>query len=503
MSANRMSSVEEIDLRDVMKEQFSGFYRPSKKDFQTLWNEGTIVLDANVLLDLYRLPSEAQSDYLKLLQKVKARLWLPHQVALEFQRNRISVYFEQKQRFMDIGKYLSDASEQLEDKIKRLNLDTRHPTIKPEALIQSIGEAFSVVKKELQRLEELHAEEDVDNEKLGNTINELFMGRFGAPYKKEEIQEIVKEGVERYRKQVPPGYMDIEKDKGKESWQTYGDGHFERKYGDLLLWNQIIDHAKEKKIKKLMFVTNDEKEDWWWKLEYKGSKTIGPRPELIEEICRKAKVELFYMYTSAKFLQYGKDYLNVVVKDESVEQVRATTESASLARSGIPHYIIGTPFGSLNLGVSGMLNTGSILENAIESWIKTRYPGFWSRNDYAQFNNADLVLVDSLSIPLRRMCVYWSHASDSRKFQKNPFRTTTYSIPVAGAPLNTPTSINTLTSNPLVVSEFHVLVIVIANVSELPIAVNIKNGVGTGRYNAIHIVEIEQNNSLSPSVLEY
>ena len=52
-------------------------------------------------------------------------------------------------------------------------------------------------------------------------------------------------------------------------------------YGDLILWFQIIDYAKEKKCP-IIFVTNDVKEDWWQ--QEKDDKTKDtPRHELLYE----------------------------------------------------------------------------------------------------------------------------------------------------------------------------------------------------------------------------
>lgn len=47
-----------------------------------------IVLDANVLLDLYRITPDARRQVLETLRDVADRLWVPHQAALEFSRNR-------------------------------------------------------------------------------------------------------------------------------------------------------------------------------------------------------------------------------------------------------------------------------------------------------------------------------------------------------------------------------------------------------------------------------
>jgi hypothetical protein len=51
------------------------------------------VFDTNVLLNLYRLPDGPDST-LKVFGQIQERLWIPHQVALEFQTNRITVISE-------------------------------------------------------------------------------------------------------------------------------------------------------------------------------------------------------------------------------------------------------------------------------------------------------------------------------------------------------------------------------------------------------------------------
>ena len=40
-----------------MKSQMIGFYRPSEDEFKEIWDKATFVLDANVLLNLYRYPA--------------------------------------------------------------------------------------------------------------------------------------------------------------------------------------------------------------------------------------------------------------------------------------------------------------------------------------------------------------------------------------------------------------------------------------------------------------
>ncbi len=103
---------------------------------------------------------------------------------------------------------------------------------------------------------------------------------------------------------------------------TYRGLVIRREFGDLILWNQILKEAKERQIKNIIFVTDDEKEDWWQYLDYKGRKIISPRPELIEELHMQSGVELFHMYNSEKFIEYASTYLKIAIKPGTVEQVR-------------------------------------------------------------------------------------------------------------------------------------------------------------------------------------
>jgi hypothetical protein len=63
------------------------------------------------------------------------------------------------------------------------------------------------------------------------------------------LNEIKKEGKERYGRRMPPGFKDDKKPEDK-------------KYGDLILWYQIIDEAKKSK-KPIVLISGDVKDDWW------------------------------------------------------------------------------------------------------------------------------------------------------------------------------------------------------------------------------------------------
>jgi hypothetical protein len=97
---------------------------------------------------------------------------------------------------------------------------------------------------------------------------------------------------------------------------------FSRKYGDLIVWKQILKSSVKNQWKHVLFITDDNKEDWW---RIESGKTVGARPELAKEIF-DAGVKSFYMYNSERFLLYAKEYLKVKIKDASIQNVESVTE---------------------------------------------------------------------------------------------------------------------------------------------------------------------------------
>lgn len=68
---------------------FFGFYRPEMSERTEVYRSGIIVLDTNALLDVYRLSPRAREDLLNVLESIRDRLFVPHQVASEFHTRRV------------------------------------------------------------------------------------------------------------------------------------------------------------------------------------------------------------------------------------------------------------------------------------------------------------------------------------------------------------------------------------------------------------------------------
>ena len=108
-----------------MKKAFVGYYAPSDEEYRRLWKEGQIVLDANVLLDFYRLPTSARDELLTVLELLKERLWIPYQVALEFQRRRLTVISSERKATEVALSKAKDLFEDFRKRVQSLEMDKR------------------------------------------------------------------------------------------------------------------------------------------------------------------------------------------------------------------------------------------------------------------------------------------------------------------------------------------------------------------------------------------
>ncbi len=295
-----------------MKDKFSEFYRPTDKEFENLWNDCIFTFDSNVLLNLYMYSEEARETFFEVLKnkKIIDRIWLSHQAGLEYQEHRLTKINEQKRIYNVLCDVLERSLKKIEEAINSLK---EHPIIDLDTMKEKIKKDLSSIIKKIRKEEEKHPKWSYDYDPIRDEIDKLFINKVGKPFSEVDLENLYKEGKERYDNDVPPGY----KDKGKP----------ENEYGDLILWKQIIGKAKELKTP-FILVTDDLKEDWWSKI---GKGKISPRPELIRDFREEANV-LFYIYSTDRFLEYAQEkYLKEKVDKKSIEEIKRKHEFKSLS----------------------------------------------------------------------------------------------------------------------------------------------------------------------------
>lgn len=321
-----------------MKNEFIGFYKLEESDYKTLWEKAIFVFDANVLLSLYRYRIETSNELIGVMERLTSRVWIPYHAALEYQRNRLTVIAKQNTRFSEVRKVINSVVSKLEGDLGQLDLIKRHSTINTDTLLADIRGAIEKFTPLLDAFEVDHFRLNGDD-RIRERLENIFDGKIGPkPAGQDEIVGLEKIADGRFKKKIPPGYMDNEKEKSGTAEFTYGGINYQRKYGDYFIWEQMISFADKANLTDLIFVTDDNKEDWLLKINQEGEQTIGPRPELTEELARRTPVKRFNIYSSAKFLEHANRFLSEHVSEQAIKDATEVAQNQSTKKRYLNAY---------------------------------------------------------------------------------------------------------------------------------------------------------------------
>ena len=323
-----------------MKSNFHQYFRPDEEALKNLWEECLFVFDASVLLNVYGYSNQAAEELLTWLERIKARVRVPHQFGLEFAKNRPNVILKQARNYSE--------AEQLCEKLQMLfDMKREHPFLSTKA-----QRAFHIVRKELNK-----KRQDMDSliriDPYAERIMAVFDGRVGPTPSTVELQEMHAQAKKRYEKLIPPGYADV-KQKAEPDC-----------YSDYVGWRELIDIAKTEK-RPVILVCDDLKDDWW---RYEGQKDreIGPRPELIAEFAAETQ-QAIYIYHSDQFATTAKDFLSVPLSDTTIKEISERIESimdsmSEMRRSKLIEKILPNDF-TLDLKLTGPLGSCEVNDTA-------------------------------------------------------------------------------------------------------------------------------------------
>lgn len=325
-----------------MKTFNSIYFGITKTNEERLFKEANIYFDTSSLLAFYQFSDNTKRDIFdKVFGTLRGRLFVTHQTAFEFHKNKDTVARKPLQSYYDLLKRNKDSTnsghieeiKKIIEEIKNRQItgieghlntltektskDDKHPFF-DENIFDSLKASTEKLKGELityetavtatkDKLEGLIEEKKnafqteptdivLDNLNLHLTITENLSH--------SEILEIVKEGRTRFRNEIPPGYLDYEE---KEGFQ---------KFGDLISWKELLQHSRNNK-KSVILVINDMKDDWW-------SSNSNPRYELIKEVWDYCGVN-FWMFDLNKFLFKSNLYLAQELQPKTLEEAKEIT----------------------------------------------------------------------------------------------------------------------------------------------------------------------------------
>lgn len=328
-----------------MREIYSAFTPKTPEELKQFWSEADFTFDANVLLDLYNASSSVSEAFFSFVKDHQNRVFLTHQAGLEFYRNRKDVIEKALKKLQELPKSLSEL---------------------PRAITISSAEKIAALLDEDRK----NIENFLHSDPIETRINDCFDGRVESGF--DDIEDKYTEIQNRYNAKIPPGFAD---ENDKDNYKRYGDG---------VLWLQIIEHAKRYK-KPVILVTSEKKYDWWI---LRNDKTIeGPRPELAQEIKIKAGVN-FYLYNFGQFFKFarinseGADKEPLKAAEKEIQRIEREPEVETLTpelQASILEYlqqVIGMNPYNVNYSSINLDSTAGSVEHPYSEVLGSAFQGF-------------------------------------------------------------------------------------------------------------------------------
>jgi len=286
---NKIKREFDIFIANSTYPSVESIFAPEFQTLEEVKNDCIVVLDTNVLLLPYQIGEASLKEIQKKFELLisEKRLIIPGQVAREFVKNRP----------FNLGELYQQLSRR-RNCIQLPKLGDHYPLLESfqdyqemVGIENKLHEVASEYRKAVKRVLS-HIEGWNWNDPVSNLYSQLFTGSIikDLPIDDTTKEEIKRELDLRHLHKLPPGY----KDSGKS----------DNGVGDLLIWYTIIEVGKKYK-KSVIFVSGEEKSDWWYRSE---SKALYPRYELVDEFRRSSEGQSFHIIELSRLLElYNAD----------------------------------------------------------------------------------------------------------------------------------------------------------------------------------------------------
>ncbi|SEF03524.1 PIN-like domain-containing protein [Streptomyces sp. Ag109_O5-10] len=329
----------ERDMGDpVLLRRFAAWLQPgpSAEDGErsVFFKDGVIVLDTNVLLSLYEYTETSRQEVLSALEQTAGRLWMPYQVGLEFVRGRRSTLESRKRA-------LADAASEVNKKL----MAARKAIVEAKNVVCAQLDKYARAQEEIAALDSLVADSDVDahldvyrhefkrhldmlKADHGLALNSAdaedpilprIAKLYGEGVGEQPDDDVLRRRLEeatgfRFPNKIPPGFADSGKDTPLKS------------AGDFLLWAELIEHVRQLPPdgRRVLFVSNDTKEDWYE--QGSGSSSSRPWPSLVDELRRRAQADL-RIETPPHFFGGIREFLDAELAADTYAEIERVSEA--------------------------------------------------------------------------------------------------------------------------------------------------------------------------------
>ncbi|WP_422737944.1 PIN-like domain-containing protein [Micromonospora sp. WMMD729] len=324
------------------------------------FRSATVVLDANVLLDLYRLTARGREQIMEVMRSLaeQRRLWLPHQVAVEFMRNRASAVQGRVAALSNIGKLVSarlqnsqnlirEARDAVADLVSEMTHDPGlaaeiRGSMSDAALEEAFAEWRGLLRQridELRRADAFTPRQMINGDPLLPEIGSLYDDRIGNPLPERDVRDMVEHAIQyRFPNRIPPGFADASKATDLLS------------AGDYLIWEEVIRYASSMdRPRRLILVSGDTKGDWY-ELD-SNAKPLQPWPSLRAELKQRAEADILIL-TPRLFLEGAQTHLGADFNPETYREVDRIADEGVIEAQGVEIDFRQSSLGSVNLRLS-------------------------------------------------------------------------------------------------------------------------------------------------------
>jgi DNA-binding NarL/FixJ family response regulator/rRNA-processing protein FCF1 len=359
-----MTDEYDIFIANSTYPEAEAIFRANLKSLQEIKEDCFIVLDTNALVVPYTISpkslDEIRSVYKKLVKK--ERLVIPGQVAREFAKQRANKIAE---LFQQLNRKINGLPQLQKGKYPLLeNLPSYQDAIKIEADLDDLLQRYKRSIGEVLN----HIREWTWNDPISSLYSELFSKKvvLDLPLEKQQVRE---ELLRRQLHHIPPGYKDSSKE--------------DEGIGDLLIWFTILEIGKAHK-KSIIFVSGEEKADWWYKSE---GQSLYPRYELTDEFRRFSEGQSFHIISFSNLLDLYGVSEDVLLEVREKEQQSRT--NVSLQEMRILELV---QQGFTNDEIANKMELGS---GTVRNYLSSAYSKLGARNRLEAIQKAiDLGILD-------------------------------------------------------------------------------------------------------------
>lgn len=351
----------------------------TKEEFNDInKSELTFIFDTNVLLDLYKYNDEMIDYFISIFDSNIDKFWIPKQVQVEFNRH----FIENKIRNLSI---CSNIKEQVSRIVSDLNNSVdvafnrdgkfrlRNSQIGKQDILNDIKKFKKDITNKLDEIQpkinkDLKEDEDCIHKFVNSIVNE-------NPFTQLELMNIYEEGDKRFKYKIPPGFTDASKDNLEEKKERNNneEKYSINKYGDLIVWKELLRKISNDN-KKVIFIQNEKKEDWW---DYVPRKKIAKALEEEFELeCMNSKL---YMMDFEEFLHHfalclGMNKTKIEEIMEDIRKYKAIQKSnqhvidyiSNNSKNIIENYILCEKIEELNQSIADKIIGKSVIGGYID-----------------------------------------------------------------------------------------------------------------------------------------